>query len=149
MSRLEEYYKMTEVPPRKWNWPKTSLEMVKEFHEIFGHPVKDTPNVEIDKENNLRTDLIQEELDELKDALKNRDPIETLDALTDLQYVLDGAFLALGFYKFKNAAVAEVHRSNLSKLGEDGKPVYRVIDGKVLKGPNYSPPDLKKVLTNG
>jgi hypothetical protein len=90
-------------------------------------------------------DLLEEELRELGEALEERDPVAVLDALTDLQYVLDGAYLALGFHAYKGDALLEVHRSNMSKLGENGRPIYRE-DGKILKGPNYSPPDLAAVL---
>lgn len=125
---------------------KSSYQMVREFHETFKHPHPEKPQVEVEKVNLIRVKLIQEELDELEEALANRDPIETFDALCDLQYVLDGAFIALGYTEqFKDLGVEEVHRSNMSKLGEDGKPIYRE-DGKVLKGPNYSEPDLKEVL---
>ena len=124
-----------------------TLEKVKEFHELFNHPVLSQPSIHVDKNNWLRINLIQEELDELKDALNARNPVAVLDALTDLQYVLDGAFLALGFYKFKEAAFEEVHQSNLSKLGTDGKVKYRE-DGKILKGERYFPPNLSKVLFN-
>ena len=123
-----------------------TLEKVREFHYVFGHLIEDTPNVSNKKVNTLRISLLQEELDELKEALDNNDVVSTLDALTDLQYVLDGAFLSLGFGQHKYTAFNEVHRSNMSKLGEDGKPIYRKEDGKVLKGPNYSPPDLSTVI---
>ena len=96
--------------------------------------------------NKLRLNLLQEEVDELKEALANGDTVEALDALTDIQYVLDGAYLSLGLHKLKDAAFSEVQRSNMSKLGEDGKPIRREEDGKILKGPNYFAPDLKAVL---
>jgi predicted HAD superfamily Cof-like phosphohydrolase len=116
-----------------------TLELVKEFHEAFNHPVENKPC--ISEYAQLRIDLIQEELDELTDAIRVEDTEKILDALCDLQYVLDGAFLTLGFHRVKDKAFAEVHRSNMSKLGEDGKPIYRE-DGKILKGPNYSSPNL-------
>jgi predicted HAD superfamily Cof-like phosphohydrolase len=84
-------------------------------------------------------------LDELTEALKAKDPVGALDALTDLQYVLDGTYLSLGLASLKGKAFDEVHRSNMSKLGADGKPIYRE-DGKVLKGPDYSPPDLGQFI---
>ena len=124
----------------------STIEMVEEFHITFGHPVNDIPNVRDMKLNELRVNLIEEELNELKDALIAMDPAEAFDALCDLQYVLDGAFLALGFHNMKQEGVAEVHASNMSKLGDDGKPIYREEDGKVLKGPNYRKPDLRVVL---
>jgi predicted HAD superfamily Cof-like phosphohydrolase len=124
---------------------QTSLEMVREFHEKFGHPIKSEPKLRDMEVVELRVNLIAEELNELRLAIILNDPTEALDALCDLQYVLDGAFLALGFAHVKDAAMAEVHRSNLSKLGADGKPVKRA-DGKILKGPNYTPPNLEQFL---
>jgi predicted HAD superfamily Cof-like phosphohydrolase len=124
---------------------KTSLQQVKEFHKSFGHPVNAKPELTNKQLSALRVELIQEELNELKEALAAEDPVETLDALTDLQYVLDGAFLSLGFWKLKDLAVTEVHNSNMSKLGEDGKPIYRE-DGKILKGPNFKEPDMEGIL---
>jgi predicted HAD superfamily Cof-like phosphohydrolase len=125
---------------------KTTLEQVREFHETYGLPVKSTPDVSDKRTNALRINLLAEELDELKEALKNSDVVETLDALIDLQYVLDGAFLSLGLHDQKEKAFAEVHASNMSKLGEDGKPIRRESDGKILKGPNYFKPDLVQFI---
>jgi predicted HAD superfamily Cof-like phosphohydrolase len=124
-----------------------SIDQVSEFHRTFGQPIRDVPTLEDTVLNNMREDLLREELEELADALSDRDPVAVLDALTDLQYVLDGAYLSLGFHRYKDAATAEVHRSNMSKAGADGKPIYRE-DGKILKGPNYSKPDLASILTN-
>ena len=101
---------------------RSTLEQVQEFHETYGLPVESSPNISDQKTNDLRINLIAEELEELKEALKNNDIVETLDALIDLQYVLDGAFLSFGLHDVKETAFAEVHRSNMSKLGEDGKP---------------------------
>tara|TARA_B100001989_G_C24527489_1_gene459542 strand:- start:131 stop:547 length:417 start_codon:yes stop_codon:yes gene_type:complete len=125
---------------------KTTLEQVQEFHETYGLPVLDKPSIADEKTNKLRINLLAEELDELKEALEEGDLLETLDALIDLQYVLDGAFLSFGLQEMKNAAFDEVHRSNMSKLGADGKPIRRESDGKVLKGPDYFKPDLKQFL---
>jgi len=122
-----------------------SLELVKEFHLTYGQPVLPTPKVDDDKVNELRVRLLQEELNELTLALDQRDIVGVLDALTDLQYVLDGAYLSLGYHRLKDQALIEVHRSNLSKLDHNGKPIYRE-DGKILKGMDYSPPDLKKII---
>ena len=121
-----------------------SIDLVAEFHRAFGHPINDSPTIDDLDLNDLRKQLLREELGELAQALDDDDAIGVLDALCDLQYVLDGAFLAFGFHKVKDAAVTEVHRSNMSKLGADGKPVVRD-DGKILKGPNYSPPDFGRV----
>lgn len=125
---------------------KTTLQQVQEFHETYGLSVHAAPNLACEQTKTLRVNLIQEELNELKEALQNNDPLETLDALIDLQYVLDGAFLSFGLHDVKEAAFAEVHRSNMSKLGEDGKPIRRPEDGKVMKGPNYFKPDLAQFI---
>lgn len=125
---------------------KTTLEMVQEFHETYGLPVHAEESLSCAQTRQLRINLLQEELDELKEALDNHDPLETLDALIDLQYVLDGAFLSFGLAGVKQAAFEEVHRSNMSKLGEDGKPIRRPEDGKVMKGPNYFKPDLAQFV---
>ncbi len=125
---------------------KTTLEMVQEFHETYGLPVHAEPDLSCEQTKQLRINLLQEELNELKDALQDNDPLETLDALIDLQYVLDGAFLSFGLQAIKQIAFDEVHRSNMSKLGEDGKPIRRPEDGKVMKGPNYFKPDLAQFL---
>lgn len=125
---------------------KTTLEQVQEFHETYGLPVLDAPSISDEKTNALRINLLAEELDELREALAAGDLVETLDALIDLQYVLDGAFLSFGLQNVKQAAFDEVHRSNMSKLGEDGKPIRRPEDGKVLKGPNYFAPDMAQFV---
>ncbi|MGH1376802.1 MAG: hypothetical protein ACRBCK_10690 [Alphaproteobacteria bacterium] len=125
---------------------KTTLDQVQEFHETYGLPVLDSADISDEKTNQLRINLLAEELDELKEALEQGDMVETLDALIDLQYVLDGAFLSFGLQHIKTAAFDEVHRSNMSKLGEDGKPIRRESDGKVLKGPNYFKPDMTQFV---
>ncbi len=127
---------------------KSTLDQVQEFHETYGLPVKDAPDITDKRTNMLRVNLLAEELEELKQALKDGDVVETLDALIDLQYVLDGAFLSFGLQSKKEEAFAEVHSSNMSKLGEDGKPIRRESDGKVLKGPNYFKPDLVQFIKN-
>lgn len=125
---------------------KSTLDQVREFHETYGLPVHAEPNLTCAQTKQLRINLLQEELDELKAALAKDDAQETLDALIDLQYVLDGAFLSFGLHAIKELAFDEVHRSNMSKLGEDGKPIRRPEDGKVMKGPNYFAPDLGKFI---
>lgn len=126
---------------------KTTLEQVQEFHETYGLPVKPEVDISDSKTNDLRVNLLAEELEELKEALAQGDAVETLDALIDLQYVLDGAFLSFGLHHVKMDAFAEVHRSNMSKLGEDGKPIRRESDGKVMKGPHYFKPDIAQFIT--
>lgn len=125
---------------------RTTLEQVKEFHETYGLPVKSAPDISDAKTNALRINLLAEELDELQEALDAGDIVEVLDALTDLQYVLDGAYLSFGLHDVKDTAFAEVQRSNMSKLGEDGKPIRRETDGKILKGPNFFEPDLSQFI---
>lgn len=128
---------------------KTTLEQVREFHETYELPVRDAPYLSCAQTNELRINLLAEELEELQDAIKDNDPVEVLDALVDLQYVLDGAFLSFGLHDVKESAFNEVHRSNMSKLGEDGKPIRREGDGKVMKGPNYFKPDLTQFVKSG
>jgi predicted HAD superfamily Cof-like phosphohydrolase len=116
---------------------------VKNFMEAFGQEVKNRTELPDDKTVNLRIELIAEELEELWDACEQKDLVEIADALTDILYVTYGAGHAFGIDLDK--CFEEVQRSNMSKLGEDGKPIYRE-DGKIMKGPNYSEPDLKSVL---
>ena len=113
------------------------------FMETFGQEVKTKPEFPNAETTNLRLELISEELNELYDAMEAKDIVGVADALTDILYVTYGAGHAFGVNLDK--CFKEVQRSNMSKLGEDGKPIYRE-DGKVMKGENYSPPDLKKCL---
>ena len=119
----------------------TNFEKVGLFMKTFGQEVKTKPSLSTDKINNLRISLIDEELKELKDAIKNNDLKETADALTDILYVAYGAGHAFGVNLDK--CFDEVQRSNMSKLPDDGKPIYND-KGKVMKGPNYFKPDLTK-----
>jgi len=119
----------------------TNFEKVKQFMSTFGQEVKNRPKFPDDKIVDLRIKLIEEELQELKDAIKNKDIVEVADALTDILVVTYGGAAAWGLEIDK--CFSEVHRSNMSKLSTDGKPIYNDY-GKVMKGPNYSPPDLKK-----
>ena len=123
----------------------SSLALVARFHVCFRQCIHDEPYVNDAEVNALRVRLIQEELDELREALSASDAVGALDALADLQYVLDGSFLSLGLHKWKDAAVAEVHRSNMSKLDANGEPIMRA-DGKILKSENYTRPDLEAVM---
>ena len=111
--------------------------------ETFGQQVKSIPSFSSDKINDLRYNLIKEELDEFKQALENKDLLEVADALTDILYVTYGAGHAFGIDLDK--CFEEVQNSNMSKLGEDGKPIYNE-KGKVLKGPKYFKPNLKKFV---
>ena len=121
----------------------SNFESVKKFMKTFGQEVKEKAEFPTDKITSLRYDLIQEELDELKEAIDNKDIKEVADALTDILYVTYGAGHAFGINLDK--CFAEVQNSNMSKLGDDGKPIYNE-KGKVLKGPNYFKPDLKKFV---
>jgi len=121
----------------------TNFRKVKNFMETFGQDVKNKPSFSTEKINKLRYDLIKEELDELKVALDNKDFLEVADALTDILYVTYGAGHAFGIDLDK--CFQEVQSSNMSKLDENGKPIYNE-DGKVMKGPRYFKPDLKKIL---
>ena len=114
------------------------------FMKTFGQEVKSKPSFSSNKINKLRIDLIKEELDELQEAMKNNDLLEVADALTDILYVTYGAGHAFGIDLDK--CFDEVQRSNMSKLGEDGKPIYNE-SGKGMKGPNYFKPDLSKYIT--
>ncbi len=113
------------------------------FMKTFGQEVKDRPSFSTDKINKLRIDLIKEELEELSQAMDNKDLLEVADALTDILYVTYGAGHAFGINLDK--CFEEVQNSNMSKLGENGKPIYND-SGKVLKGPNYFKPNLSKFI---
>jgi len=121
----------------------SNFEDVKVFMETFGQRVKTKPEIPNEKTMKLRFDLIQEELNELNQAMKDRDLNEIADALTDILYVTYGAGYAYGINLDK--CFKEVQRANMSKLGADGKPIFNE-NGKVLKGPNYSKPNLKQFV---
>jgi predicted HAD superfamily Cof-like phosphohydrolase len=127
------------------NPTKSVHDMVSEFHETYNAYVGDPDNVELPagEHLNMRMSLIDEEHEELHYAVDNGDVIETIDALGDLVYVAYGMALALGVNL--DDVITEIHRSNMSKLGADGKPIYRE-DMKVLKGPGYFPPDIAGVV---
>ena len=114
------------------------------FMKTFGQEVKIKPSFSSDKINKLRIDLIKEELEELQEAIKNNDLLEVADALTDILYVTYGAGHAFGIDLDK--CFDEVQNSNMSKLGENGEPIYNE-SGKVMKGPNYFKPDLSKFVS--
>ena len=121
----------------------TNFEKVGTFMKTFGQEVKLRPSLSSDKINSLRLSLIKEELDELKEAIDNKDVKEVADALTDILYVTYGAGHAFGINLDK--CFEEVQNSNMSKLGSDGKPIYNE-NGKVMKGPHYFKPDLNKFV---
>ena len=121
----------------------TNFKKVKHFMETFGQEVKTSPGFPDADTLELRYELIKEELQELLDAMNTKDLVEVADALTDILYVTYGAGHAYGIDL--DACFDEVQDSNMSKLGEDGKPIYRE-DGKVLKGPNFFEPNLEKFM---
>jgi len=121
----------------------TNFEKVGLFMKTFGQEIKTNASLSSDKINKLRIELIEEELEELKDAINKKDLKETVDALTDILYVVYGAGHAFGVNLDK--CFEEVQNSNMSKLGEDGKPIYNK-NGKVMKGPNYFKPNLNQFL---
>ena len=121
----------------------SNFNKVKTFMETFNQEVKTEPSFSTDQINKLRYDLIEEELGELREAIENKDLLEVADALTDILYVTYGAGHAFGIDLDK--CFEEVQSSNMSKLGENGKPIYND-SGKVMKGPNYFKPDLTRFL---
>ena len=121
----------------------SNFQSVKKFMQTFGQEVKNKAEFPNEKIVKLRYELIKEELEELKQAINDKDIKEVADALTDILYVTYGAGTAFGIDLDK--CFDEVHQSNMSKLGSDGKPIYNDI-GKVMKGPNYFKPDLNKFL---
>ena len=127
----------------KQNGEGTNFELVGDFMEAFGQDVQLEPTWPDFNTRELRLELIQEELDELSDAVADRDMVQIADALTDLLYVVYGAGHAFGIDL--DECFQEVHSSNMSKLGPNGKPIHRE-DGKVMKGPGFFEPDLENIL---
>ena len=123
----------------------SNFKSVKKFMQTFGQEVKDKTQFPNENIIQLRCDLIKEELEELNQAIKDKDMTEVADALTDILYVTYGAGHAFGIDL--DECFDEVQKSNMSKLGVDGKPIYNE-NGKVMKGPNYFKPDLNKFLKN-
>ena len=121
----------------------TNFDKVGTFMKTFGQEIKTKPSFSSDKINKLRLDLIKEELSELTEAMNNKDLLEVADALTDILYVTYGAGHAFGIDLDK--CFEEVQNSNMSKLDENGEPIYNE-HGKVMKGPNYFKPDLSKFV---
>jgi len=122
------------------------LRMLEEFHAVFGAHMERTPTADLNEKTiALRVSLIQEELDEYRQAAEARDLVGIADALSDLMYVVLGTYVAHGLQDLAEALFAEVHASNMSKLDEDGRVIFRA-DGKVLKSALWRPPDLAGIL---
>lgn len=125
---------------------KKKISAVHEFHKAFGLGIKHKPTANIGEDRNLlRFNLMKEENEEYFEAARNNDLVEVADALGDMLYILCGTIIEHGMQDKIEAVFNEIQRSNMSKLGEDGKPIYRE-DGKVLKGPNYFKPNLEKIV---
>lgn len=125
---------------------KKQLNHVEKFHDTFGIPNEYAPKATISNDLiDLRFKLMAEENEEYLEAAKNGDLVEVADALGDMMYILCGTILSHGMQHKIEEVFEEIQRSNMSKLGEDGKPVYRE-DGKVLKGPNYFRPNIAKII---
>lgn len=122
------------------------LNAVKLFHETYGLGVSTELKTDLGKlKNELRFNLMKEENEEYLEAVENNDIVEIADALGDMLYILCGTILEHGLQHKIEAVFDEIQRSNMSKLGEDGKPIYRE-DGKVMKGPNYFKPNFEEIL---
>ena len=125
---------------------KNKIKAVHEFHTAFSLGMNDTPTVNIGEDRKLlRYNLMKEENEEYLEAVKNNDIVETADALGDMLYILCGTIIEHGMQDKIEAVFNEIQRSNMSKLGKDGKPFLRE-DGKVLKGPDYFKPNIKNIL---
>jgi predicted HAD superfamily Cof-like phosphohydrolase len=125
---------------------KNKIKAVHEFHKAFGLGIQNSPTAELDTHRNLlRYKLMREENEEYLDAANNRDLVEVADALGDMLYILCGTIIEHGMQHKIEEVFDEIQKSNMSKLGTDGKPIYRE-DGKVLKGPNYFKPDINSIL---
>jgi len=125
---------------------KNKIKAVHDFHEAFGLGVQHSPVAKLSVEKlKLRFDLMAEENEEYLEAAKNNDLVEVADALGDMLYILCGTILEHGMQHKIEEVFEEIQRSNMSKLGADGKPIYRE-DGKVMKGPNYFKPNIESIL---
>jgi predicted HAD superfamily Cof-like phosphohydrolase len=126
---------------------KNQIKNVEEFHNSFNIKNNNIPTVNVgEKIFKLRHSLMNEENEEYLDACKQGDLVEIADALGDMMYILCGTILSHGLQHKIEEVFEEIQKSNMSKLGSDGKPIYRE-DGKVMKGPNYFKPDIKNVLS--
>lgn len=124
---------------------KEILTMVKHFHDSFEQKYAKNPTLITEKESQLRYSLMKEENDEYLDAVKNNDIVGIADALGDQLYILAGTIIKHGLHNVIEDVFKEIHHSNMSKLGANGKPIFRE-DGKILKGPSYFKPNLNKII---
>ncbi|WBL21441.1 nucleoside triphosphate pyrophosphohydrolase family protein [Zunongwangia sp. HRR-M8] len=125
---------------------KKRIEDVTQFHNAFGLGISEHPKASLgEAKNKLRFELMKEENEEYLEAAENNDLVEVADALGDMLYILCGTILEHGMQYKIEEVFEEIQKSNMSKLGSDGKPIYRE-DGKVLKGPNYFKPNIKAIL---
>lgn len=125
---------------------KDKIQAVQQFHTAFGLGIKQNPTADLGEHKNLlRYKLMREENEEYLEAANNNDLVEVADALGDMLYILCGTILEHGMQHKIEEVFAEIQKSNMSKLGADGKPIYRE-DGKVLKGPNYFKPNIARIL---
>ena len=125
---------------------QNQLKSVKKFHQAFGVKISNKPTLELSKDIlKLRHSLMEEENNEYLKAVEEKNLIEVADALGDMLYILCGTILTHGFQNLIEDIFDEIQSSNMSKLGDDGKPIYRN-DGKVLEGPNYKKPNIKKII---
>ncbi|MBT4918657.1 MAG: nucleoside triphosphate pyrophosphohydrolase family protein [Flavobacteriaceae bacterium] len=125
---------------------ESKIKAVHEFHKAFGLGIQNSPTAELDRSRNLlRYKLMREENEEYLDAANNKDLVEVADALGDMLYILCGTIIEHGMQHKIEEVFNEIQKSNMSKLGADGKPIYRQ-DGKVLKGPDYFKPDISSIL---
>ncbi|MCG2420024.1 nucleoside triphosphate pyrophosphohydrolase family protein [Aequorivita sp. F47161] len=125
---------------------KNKINAVSEFHKAFGLGMKDSPTANLGiKKNLLRYELMREENEEYLEAANQNDLVEVADALGDMLYILCGTIIEHGMQHKIEEVFNEIQRSNMSKLGADGKPIYRE-DGKVLKGPDYFKPNIEQIL---
>ena len=126
---------------------KKQLNAVKDFHDTFGLNYNDSPTVDLEKKIiELRFNLMKEENEEYIEAARNNDIVEVADALGDMLYILCGTIIEHGMSEIIEDVFDEIQKSNMSKLGADGKPIYRE-DGKVMKGPNYFKPNFSKFFS--
>ena len=126
---------------------KHQIDSVKKFHEVYKLGYKNSPSVDLDHDKlQLRHNLMKEENEEYLQAAKENDLVEIGDALGDMLYILCGTIIEHGMQNKIEEIFDEIQKSNMSKLGSDGKPIYRE-DGKVMKGPNYFKPDISKILS--